>query len=88
MREAGVKSLVFSSSATVYGEPTSVPITESFPTKAANPYGRSNLMVEECLTDLQKPIQTGGLRYCATLTRLALIPLASWVKILKASLIT
>lgn len=54
MREAGVKSLVFSSSATVYGEPTSVPITESFPTKAANPYGRSKLMVEECLTDFQK----------------------------------
>ncbi|HHK8419163.1 UDP-glucose 4-epimerase GalE [Vibrio parahaemolyticus] len=54
MREAGVKSLVFSSSATVYGDPVSVPITEDFPTSATNPYGRSKLMVEECLTDFQK----------------------------------
>ncbi|MGR5361371.1 UDP-glucose 4-epimerase GalE [Vibrio mediterranei] len=54
MREAGVKHLVFSSSATVYGDPASVPITESFPTSATNPYGRSKLMVEECLTDFQK----------------------------------
>lgn len=53
MREAGVKSLVFSSSATVYGDPASVPITEEFPTSATNPYGRSKLMVEECLTDFQ-----------------------------------
>lgn len=54
MREAGVKTLVFSSSATVYGDPASVPITEDFPTSATNPYGRSKLMVEECLTDYQK----------------------------------
>ncbi|WP_394126184.1 UDP-glucose 4-epimerase GalE [Vibrio hepatarius] len=54
MREVGVKSLVFSSSATVYGDPASVPITEDFPTSATNPYGRSKLMVEECLTDFQK----------------------------------
>lgn len=54
MREVGVKHLVFSSSATVYGDPASVPITESFPTSATNPYGRSKLMVEECLTDFQK----------------------------------
>ena len=53
MREVGVKSLVFSSSATVYGDPASVPITEDFPTSATNPYGRSKLMVEECLTDFQ-----------------------------------
>lgn len=54
MREAGVKHIVFSSSATVYGDPASVPITESFPTSATNPYGRSKLMVEECLTDFHK----------------------------------
>ncbi|MFM2580800.1 UDP-glucose 4-epimerase GalE [Vibrio fortis] len=54
MREANVKTLVFSSSATVYGDPASVPITEDFPTSATNPYGRSKLMVEECLTDFQK----------------------------------
>ncbi|PAU39520.1 UDP-glucose 4-epimerase GalE [Vibrio coralliilyticus] len=54
MREVGVKSIVFSSSATVYGDPASVPITEDFPTSATNPYGRSKLIVEECLTDFQK----------------------------------
>lgn len=53
MRAAGVNSLIFSSSATVYGDPASVPITENFPTSATNPYGRSKLMVEECLTDIQ-----------------------------------
>ena len=45
-------NLVFSSSATVYGEPKSVPITESFPLSAVNPYGRSKLVVEEMLRDL------------------------------------
>lgn len=54
MRETGVKSLIFSSSATVYGDPASVPILEDFPTSATNPYGRSKLIVEECLTDFQK----------------------------------
>ncbi|ENP8323883.1 UDP-glucose 4-epimerase GalE [Vibrio vulnificus] len=54
MDKAGVKSLIFSSSATVYGDPASVPIRESFPTSATNPYGRSKLMVEECLTDFHK----------------------------------
>ncbi|KLV05412.1 UDP-galactose-4-epimerase [Photobacterium aquae] len=53
MRAAGVGSLIFSSSATVYGDPASVPIKEDFPTSATNPYGRSKLMVEECLTDIQ-----------------------------------
>lgn len=51
MREADVKTLVFSLSATVYGDLASVPITEDFPTSATNPYGRSKLMVEECLAD-------------------------------------
>ncbi|MCW8328249.1 UDP-glucose 4-epimerase GalE [Photobacterium sp. SDRW27] len=54
MRAAEVNSLIFSSSATVYGDPASVPIREDFPTSATNPYGRSKLMVEECLTDIQK----------------------------------
>ena len=48
----GCKNLVFSSSATVYGDPATVPITEEFPTSATNPYGRSKLMVEEILRDL------------------------------------
>ncbi|MDP5254362.1 MULTISPECIES: UDP-glucose 4-epimerase GalE [unclassified Vibrio] len=53
MDKAGIKSLIFSSSATVYGDPASVPIQEDFPTSATNPYGRSKLMVEECLRDFQ-----------------------------------
>jgi UDP-glucose 4-epimerase len=44
MRKHGVRRLVFSSSATVYGEPQRVPITEDFPLSATNPYGRSKLM--------------------------------------------
>lgn len=53
MRKAGVKSLVFSSSATVYGDPQTVPITETSPTgETTNPYGRSKYMVEQCLADL------------------------------------
>nr|WP_321380608.1 UDP-glucose 4-epimerase GalE [uncultured Vibrio sp.] len=53
MRKAGVKSIVFSSSATVYGDPETVPITEDSPTGATtNPYGRSKYMVEACLSDL------------------------------------
>lgn len=50
--DAGVTTLVFSSSATVYGEPKAVPITEDFPLSAANPYGRSKLMIEDILRDL------------------------------------
>ncbi|ATC58313.1 UDP-glucose 4-epimerase GalE [Vibrio anguillarum] len=53
MRKAGVKSIVFSSSATVYGDPEIVPITEDSPTvSTTNPYGRSKYMVEQCLSDL------------------------------------
>ena len=54
MAANNVKNLVFSSSATVYGDPVSVPIDESFSTSATNPYGRSKLMVEEILADLYK----------------------------------
>ena len=52
MKTYGVKRLVFSSSATVYGDPSSVPITEDFPVSATNPYGRSKLIIEEMLADL------------------------------------
>ncbi|KAF0811931.1 UDP-glucose 4-epimerase [Andreprevotia sp. IGB-42] len=52
MTAAGVKNLVFSSSATVYGDPHAVPITEEFPLSATNPYGRSKLMIEDMLRDL------------------------------------
>ncbi len=52
MKEAWCKNIVFSSSATVYGKPGSVPIREDAKTSATNPYGRTKLMIEEILTDL------------------------------------
>lgn len=52
MQEFGVKNLVFSSSATVYGEPKSVPVTEEFPLSVTNPYGRTKLMIEDMLRDI------------------------------------
>ncbi len=51
MRRHGVSRFVFSSSATVYGDPASVPIREDFPLSATNPYGRTKLMIEEILCD-------------------------------------
>ena len=54
MDEFQVKNLVFSSSATVYGDPETVPITEDFPLSATNPYGMSKLMIEYMLKDLYK----------------------------------
>lgn len=52
MAKAGVHRLVFSSSATVYGDPHRVPIDESFPLQVTNPYGRSKLMIEDMLRDI------------------------------------
>ncbi len=52
MKRAAVHTLVFSSSATVYGDPASVPIREDFPLAATNPYGWTKLMVEQILADL------------------------------------
>jgi UDP-glucose 4-epimerase len=67
MQEFGASQLLFSSSATVYGDPQSVPIRENFPTGATNPYGRSKLMVEEILQDACKSptntLKVGLLRY-------------------------
>ncbi|MFA8344248.1 MAG: UDP-glucose 4-epimerase GalE [Rhodothermaceae bacterium] len=54
MKKFVVKNLVFSSSATVYGDPHKVPITEDFPLSVTNPYGRTKLMIEEILSDLYK----------------------------------
>ncbi len=51
MRRHGVKSIVYSSSATVYGAPQQVPVQEEFPTSAANPYGATKLFAERILTD-------------------------------------
>lgn len=66
MERAGVSRMIFSSSATVYGDPASTPIREDFPLSATNPYGRSKLMVEEILGDwhLARPgWSIGRLRY-------------------------
>lgn len=52
MREVGVKNIVFSSSATVYGIPKTVPITEDAPLSVLNPYGRTKLVIEDMLRDI------------------------------------
>ena len=52
MEEVGIKQLVFSSSATVYGDPQFLPLTEDHPTAATNPYGRTKLIIEKILGDL------------------------------------
>jgi len=54
MTEAGVKNLVFSSSATVYGDPETSPIPETAPVSAVNPYGRTKLTIEYILKDLHR----------------------------------
>ena len=54
MKQFGIKTLVFSSSATVYGDPKTVPVEEHFPLSATNPYGRSKLFIEEMLRDLAR----------------------------------
>lgn len=54
MADAGVKTIVFSSSATVYGDPRQVPIREDAPLSVTNPYGRSKLMIEDILRDVAK----------------------------------
>jgi UDP-glucose 4-epimerase len=52
MEELGIKKIVFSSSATVYGDPDFLPLTEKHPLRATNPYGQTKLMIEEILRDL------------------------------------
>jgi len=56
MAASGVQRLVFSSSATVYGDPASVPIREDFPLSCSNPYGRTKLFIEEILRDVQRSV--------------------------------
>ena len=66
MSECKVKKLVFSSSATVYGDPHRLPLTENHPLSATNPYGRSKLIIEEMLRDLKtsdRSWRIGILRY-------------------------
>jgi UDP-glucose 4-epimerase len=66
MQEAGVRRLVYSSSATVYGDPEHCPIRESAPRATTNPYGRSKLVTEDLLADASRPggpLQVAILRY-------------------------
>lgn len=66
MKQYQVKKLVFSSSATVYGTPKRVPVSEDFPLSVTNPYGRTKLMIEEILGDLyqsDKSFNIALLRY-------------------------
>ena len=66
MDAAGCRTLVFSSSATVYGDPATVPITESFPRSHTNPYGHTKLVIEDMLAALQQSDprwKVGVLRY-------------------------
>ncbi len=66
MRSRGVNKFVFSSSATVYGNPATVPITEDFPLSATNPYGQTKLMAEQILSDAtvaDKGLKVALLRY-------------------------
>ncbi|MBE0584524.1 MAG: UDP-glucose 4-epimerase GalE [Desulfofustis sp.] len=66
MFEFGINRLIFSSSATVYGDPATVPITEDFPLSCTNPYGRTKLMIEDILRDInraQPGFQVALLRY-------------------------
>jgi len=58
MANTGLKTVVFSSSATVYGKPTSVPVREDFPLSATNPYGRTKLMIEDILRDVSRADST------------------------------
>lgn len=65
MRQHRVNKLIFSSSCATYGEPTSLPISEEHPQRPINPYGRSKLMMEEILSDLDRAdgLKTVCLRY-------------------------
>ena len=66
MRGAGVSRLVFSSSATVYGDPDRVPVTEDAPLRVTNPYGRTKLVMEQLIADLcaaDPGFRAGVLRY-------------------------
>ncbi len=60
MQASSARNLVFSSSATVYGDPVSVPITEDFATSTTNPYGQSKLMVEDILRDFYAAVEDDG----------------------------
>jgi UDP-glucose 4-epimerase len=86
MREHGCTSIIFSSSATVYGDPDSLPLTEASPKKpATNPYGWTKWMIEQILTDLNTADPSGTSCSCATSTPSERIPRGSWARTPRAS---
>ena len=66
MNEFGVKKIVFSSSATVYGVATEMPLVEGMPLGAINPYGRTSSLSNIFLPTFTRPIRTGAWRFCVT----------------------
>lgn len=88
MQRAGVHSIIFSSSATVYGEPDTVPITEAFPTgNTQSPYGTSKYMVERCLSDLFTAQPNWSVTLLRYFNPVGAHPSGSMGRILKVSLI-
>ena len=87
MKEVGCKTLVFSSSATVYGSPKSCPIREDFPVSTTNPYGSTKLMNETILQDLSQ-IQSGLSCYCVTSTQSVHTQVDYWERFQMVFLIT
>jgi len=69
MEKHNCRSIIFSSSATVYGEPAVTPCTEESPTSALNPYGRTKLFIEHILTDLQSASPAAGPAWQVVLLR-------------------
>ena len=70
MNEYNCKKIIFSSSATVYGSPKTVPITEDFPLSATNPYGSTKLMLEGILSDLCVPEEEWSCRETTGIRRI------------------
>lgn len=88
MDKYNVRKLVFSSSATVYGVPQEVPISEDFPLSATNPFGRTKLMIEEILRDLYVSSTIGVLLLFVTLILLEHMKVVLLGKIPKVFLTT
>ena len=81
MRQNGCKSIIFSSSATVYGDPAQIPITEECPKgQCTNPYGWTKSMLEQILMDIRQ-IMSGTLFFFVTSIQSELIRVVQWVRI-------
>ena len=82
MRQNGCKSIIFSSSATVYGDPAQIPITEECPKgQCTNPYGWTKSMLEQILMTSIRQIMSGTLFFFVTSIQSELIRVVQWVRI-------